>query len=237
MNKLENEFYANEKRIAAREYHNAIGDDFNADAEGMSADQMEADAIGDDFDADAAGVVHAQKALPFILTLTNTNTTTVTSIPIFYANNYLFLAGSQNNTLNNITYTVSNYASYTAFLQQSIQKPFHVGKTYWTATAAIVASVNFLITYNSADGRTAGFPLIPIMDKYALNTAVNDSDTPYVIDGNSLMTLNIALPANGTIQIQFYPASTVSLKKQLNHGSAKSVYSDPYHMGMVIRSK
>ena len=243
---FKNEFYANEKRIAEREYHNAIGDDFDnadddADGAEMSADEMEADALGDDFNADAATHHHrgaAQKSLPFILTLTNQSTsTTVTSIPIFYANKYVYAANTGSNIMpctgGSVLFSVSNYDSYAAFLQQTMQKPFHVGKTYWVSgTTGVVSSVNFLVTYNSADGRTAGFPLIPIIDKYAYNANVNDSATPYVIDGNTLLTLNLALVGSATIQIQFYAASTVSLKKQLSKGTAKSVYANPYKMGL-----
>jgi hypothetical protein len=191
MKNFVNDFYANEHEMASKEYLNAIGSEFEA--------------IGGNFDAvggdDWANAVQGGKStsLPYIVTVTNGTTANKTNVPIFYANNYF---GNSASLPAGVTYDVTNYASYNALLGQTMYKKFKIGKTYWTSSSSTqVTNITFKVINRDADGRELSTPIVPVLDKYAQQNTVNDSNTAYIVDGNTEVRLS-TLYASQSITIQ-----------------------------------
>ena len=221
MKNFVNDFYANEHKMASDKYLNAIGDEF--------------DAVGSDFDANGNEFSNAgtkRASLPYIVKIANGTTADITNIPIFYANKYARTTGV---LPAGVTYTVTNFDSYDTFLFQTLYKKFVIGRTYWTSSSATqVTDITFNVKNRDADGRELTTPIVPIFDKYANQDKVNDSDTPYVVDGNTEIVLS-NLYASATITIHFYPSETVNDKGELSGRSGKTSYGDPYQMGLMVR--
>jgi hypothetical protein len=227
MKKFVNKYYANLNDMASgTEYLNAVGvnDAF--------------DAIGDNFNsvggygwANADAPVQSQRAaLPYILTIANATTADITSVPLFYGNLY---AKNSAALPAGVTYSVTNFSSYDAFLMQTTQNQFRVAKTYWTSdSAAQVTGITFTVINRNADGRELRTPIVPILNKFANQNTVNDNDTPYTIDGNTEVVLSTLYSAQ-TLIVHFYPEGVVNTKKELSGQNPVTSYSsNPYVMGL-----
>lgn len=198
-------------------YFGAIGDEFGA--------------IGDSFGAEGEGTIK-MVALPYIVTLKNNSTSTITNVKLFNSALYCRNTAALNS---NITYTVEGFDSYDAFLWQMSSKPITVGRTYWTGSASQVPVVRFTVVNKLADGREQKTPINPEFNKFANQNTVNDDSTPYIVDSNTELILNKLL-ASEELEIRFYYSETVDIKRMLS-GRSTVQQAEVGSQGLVITNK
>ena len=199
-----------------KNYMNAIGDQFGA--------------IGEDFGADGNGEIK-MVSLPYIVTITNTTSSVINDVPVFnsavYCRNAAGLPAG-------LTYTVSRFNSYDAFLWQISQKPITVGRTYWTSVSASqVQDITFVVKNRLADGRLQETPINPEFNKFANQSTVNDDFTPYIVDSNTELIISTLL-AGQTLTVRFYYSETADIKRMLSGQSAVQNSSVGHQQGLVV---
>lgn len=200
-------------------YLNAIGDQF--------------DAIGEEFNAGGEEGGLKMASLPYILTIQNGTTANITNVPIF---NSAVYCRNTSSLPAGVTYSISNFNSYDAFLFQVSVKPFTVGRTYWTSTSSTqVQDISFLVINKLADGKEQRTPIIPEFNKFANQNTVNDDFTTYIVDSNTELYLS-TLYASTTIMIRFYYSETVDIKRALS-GRPTTQSAQVGGQGLVVTNR
>ena len=180
----------------------------------------------DDFDM-AVGSASAPTSQPYIVSITNTNTTTAFPCTILGA--YSTLAFSSPNYQNSASIEISMGIAgitYNEFLYQSMNKPFIVGQTYYQSTTANQVLETLTLIAKDVNGNESSKTLVPTIDPYQQQSSIIVIKHQYRIDGFTAIVVSSVL-ASATVKIYLYPAETVSTARTLTGRRAVKGYSDP----------
>ncbi len=200
---------------------------FNAEGWADYDDDYSFDGMDDDFDM-AVGQSVAPTSQPYIVSITNTNTTTAYPCTILGA--YSTLAYSapnwQNSASISITMGIAG-VTYQEFLYQSMNKPFTVGQTYYQSSTANQVLETLTLIQKDVNGNESQKTLVPTIDPYQQQNSIVIVKFSYKIDGFTAIVLSSVL-ASATVKIYFYPAETVSTSRTLSGRRAVANYGNPH---------
>lgn len=193
---------------------------------------------GEDFDGDydyADGQApSAPTSQPYIINVTNTNTSTaVSNVSILGAySNIGTAAPSYGNGANiSITIGIANI-TYTEFLYQSMNKPFSVGLTYTSSNITAQVLETLTVTQKDVNGNVSSKVLTPTVDPYQFQTDKIAFKFEYRVDGFTQIVISSMLASGvvgqvNTLKIYMYPSETVSTSRALAGRAAVQNYGRP----------
>jgi hypothetical protein len=204
---------------------------FNADGWGDDYDFADEDYnfdgdYDDDFDM-AVGRQSAPTSQPYIVSITNTNTTTAFPCTILGA--YSTLAFSSPNYQNSAAISISMGiagVTYAEFLYQSMNKPFVVGQTYYQSSTANQVLETITLIQKDVNGNESQKTLVPTIDPYQNQNTMVLIRFSYRIDGFSALVISSVL-ASATLKVYLYPQETVSTARTLTGRRAVRGYGNP----------
>jgi hypothetical protein len=204
---------------------------FNADGWGDDYDFADEDYnfdgdYDDDFDM-AVGRQSAPTSQPYIVSITNTNTTTAFPCTILGA--YSTLAFSSPNYQNSAAISISMGiagVTYAEFLYQSMNKPFVVGQTYYQSSTANQVLETITLIQKDVNGNESQKTLVPTIDPYQNQNTMVLIRFSYRIDGFSALVVSSVL-ASATLKVYLYPQETVSTARTLTGRRAVRGYGNP----------
>lgn len=193
--------------------------EFSQDEDYGFSDYENADGIG--------GTASAPTSQPYILNVKNTTGADISNVSILGAYDFIGTAapGYGNTAGISIDMGIAN-VSYTAFLYQSMNKPFKVGLTYMSSATAAQVLETMTITQKDANGNIASKVMTPTIDPYQNQNDKVAFKFEYSIDGYTSITISKIL-ANSTLKLYFYPSETISTSRALNGRKAVQGYGNP----------
>jgi len=192
------------------------------------------------FNADGAGAVmaDASESQPYILQISNSAASAVSSFDVLGASTYL--QNVSNGTWSSGSLTVSGVTisslitnvTYQDFLSQSNINPFTIGLTYVQAVVNNAQPFQpYTINTKDSNGNQALRTISPFLDPYQFQAGVSVNKTPYRIDGLTKITFAAVLPS-AVFYLFLFPAANVNPARALGDGSQVRGYGNPD----VIRS-
>jgi hypothetical protein len=206
-------YFENERRTQSERYLGANGQDIN---------------VANSVDTNNAGA-----AQPYIVTVTNSSTTTaVANVDVFGAYQYTGSSGfDSGGNLVVSTITIASGiggVSYRELLAQSNMQPFVVNVTYIYSLAGAAGQVftPFTVVARSANGNQASKAIIPMLNPLQYQAGVAIINQSYRIDGSTKLTF-ASIAASVQIQIQFFPTSDINVSRGLNGEAVARNYGAP----------
>lgn len=212
---------------AMRTYNNADGYEF--------ADGYE-HANGDAWDyADEYSLANAQassaKSDPYIITVSNTTTATISNIVVFGGATYLYSQTTNGGVAGaTITSNVAN-VSYLYFLAQTMSKPYNVGELLLYGDTQNQVQQSYLLSYLDASGMAMSKSVTPVTDIYQQVTTGLVYRTPFIVDGFTTLTVP-SLTGGGYIKMYFYPMQISSPTRPLTGASGTRALGNPNNQNL-----
>lgn len=190
-------------------------------------------------DGNGGGAAPVFESQPYIITLSNTSAARVANFEIWGAWTYLgntFSSGSLTISGITISSALPNPATYYFLLKQSDSNPFTIGKTYMRSRSGTASQVFNTLTLrtDAATGNQARKVLTPVKGTMQQQTDVCEINTPYRIDGGTIMSFDVE--ASVVFDIYFYPSFDVNLSRALSDQSVGANYAAP-HLNPVAPMK
>jgi hypothetical protein len=182
----------------------------------------------DEYDNADGGMDSAPTSQPYIVSITNTNTTTA-STPVTILGAYSNLAQTSpsfgNYAAISITMGIAGI-TYSEFLYQSMNKPFQCGLTYFQSATANQVLETITIINKDVNGNESQKVLIPTIDPYQNQSTVVALKFNYKVDGFTSLVVSRIL-ANTTAKVYFYPSETASASRTLAGRKPVANYGNP----------
>jgi hypothetical protein len=161
---------------------------------------------------------------PYVLTITNSNTTASQTAVLFgaYTNMNPDVAGANFGSDAGITITPSSGSSYFALLAQSMSNPFMIYS--WRLDSDTAAQLNQTLYVNYTNAGNGKLARIPINMNVRRNLYYNSSNGlefvyPIKVDGNTYFTMTIL--AGGVITVTMFPQAVADLTQTLGGNVAR----------------
>lgn len=221
------DYFAQAQDEANENFFNYDGYDDDFDFVG---DDMYDGFDGDDDDAFSMATGDtsvAPTSQPYIVTITNTNTTTAFPCTILGAYSTLAFTSPnyQNSAAISITMGIAGI-TYGEFLYQSMNKPFVVGLTYLQSSTANQVLETLTLIQKDVNGNESQKTLVPTIDPYQQQSTIIAVKFSYKIDGFTSVVVSQIL-ASTTAKLYFYPAETSSIARTLTGQRAVAGYGNP----------
>jgi hypothetical protein len=217
-------YFSEAQEEANENFFNADGWDDDYD---FADEDYDFDGYADDEFDMAVGQASAPTSQPYIVSITNTNTTTAFPCTILGA--YSTLAYSspnwQNSSAISITMGIAG-VTYQEFLYQSMNKSFVVGQTYYQSSTANQVLETLTLIQKDVNGNESQKTLVPTIDPYQQQSTIVVVKFSYKIDGFTAIVLSSVL-ASAVVKIYFYPSETVSTARTLTGRRAVRGYGNP----------
>lgn len=195
-------------------------DNFDDEYENYSTDEYD----------NADGGDSAPTSQPYIVSITNTNTTTNSStVTILGAYSNLYGASTAPNYGNTAAISIVMGISgitYTEFLYQSMNKPFQVGLTYLQSSNTSQVLETITIINKDTNGNESQKVLIPTIDPYQNQSTVVALKFAYKVDGFTSLVISKIL-AGVTAKVYLYPSETASPSRALAGRKPVANYGNP----------
>jgi hypothetical protein len=220
------DYFAQAQDEANENFFNYDGYDDDFDFVGDEYDSFD----GDDDDAFSMATGESDMAptsQPYIVTITNTNTTTAFPVTILGAYTTLAFTSPnyQNSAAISITMGIAG-VTYGEFLYQSMNKPFVVGLTYLQSSTANQVLETLTLIQKDVNGNESQKTLVPTIDPYQQQSTIIAVKFSYKIDGFTSVVLSRVL-ASTTAKVYFYPAETSTIARTLTGQRAVAGYGNP----------
>jgi hypothetical protein len=196
-------YFGNERKKAHAQFLNADGQFANFNQYDLNASGVQANPV---------------KSAPWIVSIANTTTVDVSNAVIFdfYTVGASFTVGSLN-----ITSGVAG-VSYFKMLNESGTHPREIGITYLRSTTSAQVQVSFQVLTTTGSGQISGHTFAPILRSNDLQTLSSTVDQPYMIDGDTKITIS-TIYASTTLVMYFFPSTQVNPGWQLAGGNAQPI--------------
>lgn len=217
-------YFSEAQEEANENFFNADGWDDDYD---FADEDYDFDGFADDEFDMAVGSASAPTSQPYIVSITNTNTTTAFPATILGA--YSTLAYSAPNWQNSAAISISMGiagVTYQEFLYQSMNKSFIVGQTYYQSSTANQVLETLTLIQKDVNGNESQKTLVPTIDPYQQQSTIVVVKFSYKIDGFTAIVLSSVL-ASAVVKIYFYPSETVSTARTLTGRRAVRGYGNP----------
>lgn len=217
-------YFSEAQEEANENFFNADGWDDDYD---FADEDYDFDGFADDEFDMAVGSASAPTSQPYIVSITNTNTTTAFPCTILGA--YSTLAYSSPNWQNSAAISISMGiagVTYQEFLYQSMNKSFVVGQTYYQSSTANQVLETLTLIQKDVNGNESQKTLVPTIDPYQQQSTIVVVKFSYKIDGFTAIVLSSVL-ASAVVKIYFYPSETVSTARTLTGRRAVRGYGNP----------
>jgi hypothetical protein len=217
----------------AREDANENFMNFGSEDMPFDADELPADGW-DDFGADglyaegAAPAPQAAPSQPYIISVQNTTTATVSNVVILDAaqrqNNYVISGVS-------ITYGLANI-TYGQFLSALLSRTFSVGQLRMVGSASSTSNAEaqvlttVTVTTKDINGNQIDKPFIPQKDSYQQIATQTDIYYNFLVDELTKITF-AEIYGSTTLKVYLYPSGRTNKFKQLKQNSGVSNYANP----------
>ena len=182
----------------------------------------------DEYDNADGGMDSAPTSQPYIVSITNTNTTT-NSTPVTILGAYSNLALTSPSFGNYLAISITMGISgitYTEFLYQSMNKPFQVGLTYLQSSNTSQVLETITIVNKDVNGNESQKVLIPTIDPYQNQSTVIALKFAYKVDGFTSLIVSKIL-ASATAKVYLYPSETASPSRALAGRKPVANYGNP----------
>ena len=151
----------------------------------------------------------AQTSQPYIIDITSTSGSAVSSFEVLgsyqYINNAGFTAGGDL-VIGSVTISSGiTDINYREMLYQFMNNPYSVGLTYIQSATANQVLETLSVNTKDANGNLAQKTLVPTIDPYQQQTTIIAMKYAYRIDGFTKIIIRQIL-ANATVKLYFYPA-------------------------------
>lgn len=219
-------YFAQAQDEANENFFNYDGYDDDFDFVDDEFDNFDGD-DDDAFDMASGGRMKAPTSQPYIVTITNTNTTTAFPCTILGAYSTLAFTSPnyQNSAAISITMGIAGI-TYGEFLYQSMNKPFVVGLTYLQSSTSNQVLETLTLIQKDVNGNESQKTLVPTIDPYQQQSTIIAVKFTYKIDGFTSVVVSQIL-ASTTAKLYFYPAETSSIARTLTGQRAVSGYGNP----------
>jgi len=172
----------------------------------------------------------AQTSQPYIIDITSTSGSAVSSFEVLgsyqYINNAGFTAGG-NLVIGSVTISSGiTDINYREMLYQFMNNPYSVGLTYIQSATANQVLETLSVNTKDANGNLAQKTLVPTIDPYQQQTTIIAMKYAYRIDGFTKIIIRQIL-ANATVKLYFYPADNINLARALGGQSVSKQFGSP----------
>jgi hypothetical protein len=180
---------------------------------------------GMDQDVYASGTIGANEANPFVVTLTNTTSSDVSSVTFLDAANAIALAGSNYglNAAITVSYGVSN-VTYSQFLYSILTGAVVIGRTLLVSATSLQLDESLTISVQNVRGEGRFQTIKPYKTTMQQQTDRVDIAQQFTLNGFTKITLKII--ANASVTFNFYPVAVSSTVSRLT-GKEKTIYKTP----------
>lgn len=176
-------------------------------------------------DASASAPVDYRSSLPYIISISNSTTSDVSSVVILNANNPGTSPNFNNNAAITITYS-SGSITYAEFLKNIQSEPFTVGMINLYSSNASQILQNFTITNKEVNGIVNTIPVTPILDPYQNITTTLNIEVPFVVNSFTSITFATIL-GSASLTVKLYPKNQTNLARTLEGRQAVKGYAKP----------
>ena len=172
----------------------------------------------------------AQTSQPYIIDITSTSGSAVSSFEVLgsyqYINNAGFTAGGDL-VIGSVTISSGiTDINYREMLYQFMNNPYSVGLTYIQSATANQVLETLSVNTKDANGNLAQKTLVPTIDPYQQQTTIIAMKYAYRIDGFTKIIIRQIL-ANATVKLYFYPADNINLARALGGQSVSKQFGSP----------
>jgi len=172
----------------------------------------------------------AQTSQPYIIDITSTSGSAVSSFEVLgsyqYINNAGFTAGGDL-VIGSVTISSGiTDITYREMLYQFMNNPYSVGLTYIQSATANQVLETLSVNTKDANGNLAQKTLVPTIDPYQQQTTIIAMKYAYRIDGFTKIIIRQIL-ANATVKLYFYPADNINLARALGGQSVSKQFGTP----------
>jgi len=170
---------------------------------------------------------------PYVINVSNSSASAVPNFPLFNANALVYGGGGGTWTAGNYVLTNVTVSSgiggvtYQTLVGQSQTQPFTIGSTAITAVvnnAQIQQTIT--VTTTDANGQSQSVPIIFLKDPYQNQTDILVNNTPFRIDGTTVLLINSVLP-NAVFNLFLYPAQNLNPASQLMGAPELNTFANP----------
>jgi hypothetical protein len=220
-----------------RSRHNAAGDSRNPRNFAISTNNATGAGMAiqrPSFGATGGQSANFNTAPLFGIQIVNASTSNVSNFDIFGAYQYLFAPGIGNGSTGSLATgnmvsggvtisTLFTSTNYLQFLASTQSQQFRVGGVYMQVTTGNtqLAFDVFTVNTQSQSGSQTLTPVKPILSPNQFQGGVSTGYCSVVIDGYTKLTWS-TLYASTTIQISFFPDTTINPSNALNGGSVSN---------------
>jgi hypothetical protein len=163
---------------------------------------------------------------PYVLQVANTTTDPINNVNLFQAYKSLSAGATNFDIPTGITVTIGvGSLTYVELLYQSMNKPFVVGLTYISSTAAQVLET-IKIVQKDINGNESTKNIVPTIDPYQQQSTAVAIAFNYKIDGFTKLEF-AKVAASTTVSLYLYPAENVATGRALTGGAVVKGFQNP----------
>lgn len=176
--------------------------------------------------AEAPSNANPSDSLPYVIIVTNSTASAVSSVVILGANVNTGSGVTNFGNVAAITITMdSGDTTYAQFLESIKSQPFKVGLTHIEGSSSAQTFKAWTFTEKSSNGRVTTYPVTPRLDALQQQNTVTLLKNKYTVDAWTQLSTTIV--ANGTLTVSIYPMNELNVARGLEGRQVEKNYAAP----------